>query len=90
MRRTRASKRSTLWQNVTVCLNLVLHNNKPWFKIVKTDDRPIVEDVYRLGYAAPFEVVSQETVYIKDNGQWWLPDNPRQGNRVIFVHETCP
>jgi hypothetical protein len=77
------------WQNVTVCINLVLHNNKPWFQVVETDGRPIVYDVYRLGYAPPFEVMPDEVVYIRDDGSWSLPYSARRGNRIVFPHETC-
>jgi hypothetical protein len=94
-RRTRTHKTHPHWQNITVCLNLVLHNNKPWFQTSHSleDDSLSVSNVYPLGYTPPFEVVPGETLQIQKDGgmvfQYTVRDGTCCSHVVVFPQETC-
>ena len=65
-----------------LCNNTLYHNNKSWFSFMDTSYRPIVDNVYDLGYTSPFRVRIGETVFLRDDGSLSLPWVKR--NRILF------
>lgn len=72
---------------VLACYNTIFLNNKPWFQIVETDDRPVVGALFDSGYVPPFKVFEGETVYIRDDGSWGFAFVKK--NRILFPNVTC-
>ena len=73
---------------VRVCNGTVYHHNKPWVSFAAAEHyRPVVDDVFELGYKSPFEVRIGETVFLRDDGSLSLPFVRR--NRILFPAYEC-
>jgi len=72
---------------IALCNGTIYHNNKPWFSFISRDYRPVIQDIYELGYKPPFKVRIGETVFLRDDGSVSLPFVLR--NRILFPLHSC-
>ena len=67
---------------VDVCNDAVYHHNKPWVSFAAAVDhyRPVVDDVFELGYTLSFEV---RQTPMGRNGGFLLQSSPSSHRRIL-------